>query len=569
MNTIIVENAKAAALFAQATNSNDLGFRQYRGNRFIITWTDGIPLNKEVTVRDKGDVHIQLSDEQSSWLAVIKIAEASSDRIYVATDSRDTAFWLLSFMPLHEIHDKVIRIHIREMTVKGVRESFNNIEPPGHFIQNIKSELFRRRHDGILRSATDSLITKSCGTATYKLGRIRTPLLSMIALRFKEWHEIMPKAEYRVHLVMEHQGRTFRFTSDSSWNTPAETNAAYIRLKRAEERALITHVSCRLRTEKAPKLFNMSTLMRTANERHSLTIEQIAASTRRLYEWGLITYPFTNADSISIRKVRKIHRLLEFLHDHNTLGASASRIEMLSTGSLKRCPCRGHHGIMITGMKLGPIALRMNYADKVIYNLICTRMVEAFSPASLVQTITAGAMAAGISFSLSESYIQQRGWKSVEDKSLRKEEPIERELLWPTNSKVGYNAVSITKRVVKPDKPYSEGELLCLAHGMKLGTSHEIADALKELIEEGYVYRSEDGLKPTEKGSALYAIVKGQPIADIDMMATLERYIRKYRTDDIPDDPHHPFQLDVYDTAVSELAGSSMLFPNKPQNTVK
>ena len=65
MNTIIVENAKAAALFAQATNSNDLGFRQYRGNRIIITWTDGIPLNKEVTVRDKSDVHIQLSDALS------------------------------------------------------------------------------------------------------------------------------------------------------------------------------------------------------------------------------------------------------------------------------------------------------------------------------------------------------------------------------------------------------------------------------------------------------------------------------------------------------------------------
>ena len=86
---------------------------------------------------------------------------------------------------------------------------------------------------------------------------------------------------------------------------------------------------------------------------------------------------------------------------------------------------------------------------------------------------------------------------------------MEKEFLWPTWSKVKYQAVSITKRNVRAKKPYSEGEILGKALCATLGTGTEIVNALNELIGEGYVYRSEEGLKPTEKGLALHAIVKG------------------------------------------------------------
>ena len=566
MTTIIAENAKAAALFAQATNSNELGFRQYRGQDYIIVWTDGIPLHQKPTLNEKGTVGQELTDEQSAWFTIIKTAVSASDHVYVATDTRDSAWWLVTFMSSWELFDKVTRIHVREMTVKGVRESFQQVEDTLEFFEKILADIFRKQHDAKLSEATDHLITKACGTDTYRLGRISTPLLSMIAQRFKNWHDTEPMAEYRVHFALEHQGKVFRFASDQSWDNPKEANEAYIRLKMAEEPAVITHLSCGLHTENAPRLFNMSTLMRTANERYGLTLQQIAASAKRLYEWGLISYPFTDVDHISVRKVRKIHQLLDFLHEHETLGASASRIDRLSTNSLKWCSCRGHHGIMITGMKLGPTALKMNYADRLVYDLICTRMVEAFSPAAQTQTITARAMAADLSFSLEESFTLHRGWKSVADKSVKKDEPLEKEFLWPTWSKVNYQAVSITKRNVRAKKPYSEGEILCTALSATLGTGTEIMKALNELIDEGYVYRSEEGLKPTEKGLALYAIVKGLSIADIDMMATLERYIRKGGNEGIEGDTRYLHQLDVYDKAVTELAASPMLFPNKQKN---
>lgn len=568
MKTIIAENAKAAALFAQATNSNELGFRQYRGQDYIIVWTDGIPLHQKPTLDEKGTVGKELTDEQSAWFAIIKTAVSASDHVYVVTDTRDSAWWLVTFMSSWELFDKVTRIHVREMTVKGVRESFQQVEDTLEFFEKILADIFRKQHDANLSEATDRLITKACGTDTYRLGRISTPLLAMIAQRFKRWHDTEPMAEYRVHFAMEHQGKVFRFASDQSWENPKEANEAYVRLKMAEEPAVITHVSCGLHTENAPRLFNMSTLMRTANERYGLTLQQIVASAKRLYEWGLISYPFTEVDYISVRKVRKIRQLLDFLHEHETLGASASRIDRLSTNCLKRCSCRGHHGIMITGMKLGPIALKMTYADRLIYDLICTRMVEAFSPAAQTQTITARAMAADLSFSLEESYTLHRGWKSVADKSVKKDDPLEKEFLWPTWSKVKYQAVSITKRNIKAKKPYNEGEILGTALCATLGTGTEIVNALNELIDEGYVYRSEEGLKPTEKGLALYAIVKGLSIADIDMMATLERYIRKGGSEGIGDDTRYLHKLDVYDKAVTELAESPMLFPNKQKNIV-
>lgn len=51
-------------------------------------------------------------------------------------------------------------------------------------------------------------------------------------------------------------------------------------------------------------------------------------------------------------------------------------------------------------------------------------------------------------------------------------------------------------------------------------------DAINDLIAEGYLYRSGKGLNPTEKGLALYSIVKNQPIANQLLMAFLESDIQ-------------------------------------------
>jgi len=82
---------KAAALFAQATNSNELGFRQYRGQDYIIVWTDGIPLHQKPTLNEKGVMGQELTDEQSAWFTTIKTVVSASDHVYVATDTHDSA----------------------------------------------------------------------------------------------------------------------------------------------------------------------------------------------------------------------------------------------------------------------------------------------------------------------------------------------------------------------------------------------------------------------------------------------------------------------------------------------
>lgn len=563
MKTIITDNAKSAALFAQVTNSNELGFRQYRGKDNIIVWTDGIPLNKDVTITETGRIDIALPDEAASWFGIIRNAVTASDQIIVATDSRDSAFWLLSILSVNEVYDKLTRIHVREMTAKGVRESFDNKEDMTSVMERMIADFYRIRVDTYLGQATGLLIKQACGTDTYKLGRISTPLLCMVAERYKQGIENEPKAEYRVHFALEHQGKVFRFASQDAWDNPAEANEQYIRLKTTNDPAIITKVKCGLHSVQAPGLFNMSTLLQTANERYGLTMEQVADSAKRLFEWGLITWPFCDTDCISFRKVRKIHQLLDFLHDHEMLGIYASRIERLSEGCLRRWPSRGHHGILITGMNLGHVAHKMDYADRLVYNLICTRVVEAFSQPSSVQTVEVEANAVGHTFLLEEKYTLHKGWKAIADKAVKKEEPVEECQMWRTGSKVHYQAVSITKRVKRMPVSYTEGGLLKVATEEKLGTTTEIMDAVNDLITEGYLYRSDVGLKPTEKGLALYSIVKDQPIANPLLMASLEFDIQTENLTENAEDSFIDSKLKVYRWAVDALAASPLLFPDK------
>jgi len=307
----------------------------------------------------------------------------------------------------------------------------------------------------------------------------------------------------------------------------------------------------------------MASLLQAANERYGLTLEQTAGSAKRLFEWGLITWPFCHTDCISYRKTRKIHQLLDFLHDHETLGIYASRINRLSDGCLRKWPSRGQHGILITGMNLGHVAHRMDYTDRVVYDLVCTRTVEAFSQPAITQSIGAEAVACGHTFHLGEEYTLHRGWKAIADKKVRKEEPIEEKLMWPTGSEVRFQAVSITKRVKKPITAYAESELLYAGISAKLGTTTEVMEAINSLIAEGYLYRSDTGLDPTEKGLALYSIVKDQPIANPLLMASLEYDIQ---TENLAENSEASFiesKLEVYEWAVDSLASSPMLFPNK------
>ena len=566
MRTIITDNAKSAALFAQATNSQELGFRQYRGKDTIIVWTDGIPFKQQTIISGKfgrGGIAILLQGETAMWFNIIKTAVKASNQVIVATDSRDSAFWLLDFMNTGEIFDKLTRIHVREMTVKGVRESFDNQEDMASILEKIVDDLYRIRTDGYLREETIRLIRQACGTDTYRLGRISTPLLCKVAERFKTGSELEPTAEYRVHFALEHQGKVFRFASQEAWDNPADANQLYIRLKTSNEPAVITKVKYGTCKVEAPRLFNMASLLQTANDRHGLTLEQTVESAQRLFEWGLITWPFGDSDCISYRKVRKIHQLLDFLHDHEILGIYASRISRLSEGSLRKCPSRGQHGILITGMNLGYVAHRMNYADRLVYDLVCVRVIEAFSQPTVIQTIGAEAVIDGHPFSLKEKYTLHKGWKAVADRNVKKEEAIEDTLMWPTGCKVRYQAVSITKRVNKVAATYTEGELLRDATAEKLGTTTEITDAINSLVTDGYLFRSDTGLKPTEKGLALYSIVKEQPIANPLIMSSLEHDIQ---TECLMTNSEASFiesKMRVYEWAVEALAASPMLFPNR------
>ena len=565
MRTIITDNAKSAALFAQATNSHELGFRQYRGKDTIIVWTDGIPFKKQAIVSKsgRGGIAILLQGETTMWFNIIKTAVAASSQVIVATDSRDSAFWLLDFMNTGEMFDKLTRIHVREMTVKGVRESFDNQEDMTSIMENIVEDFYRIRTDGYLREETIRIIKQACGTDTYRLGRISTPLLCKVAERFKTGSEQEPMAEYRVHFALEHQGKVFRFASQEAWDTPTDANQLYIRLKTSKEPAVITKVKCGTYKVDAPRLFNMTSLLQTANDRLGLTLEQTEESAQRLFEWGLITWPFGNTDSISYRKVRKIHRLLDFLHDHEKQGIYASRIERLSEGSLRKCPSRGQHGILITGMNLGHIAHKMNYADRLLYDLICTRVIEAFSQPTVIQTVEAEAVINGHPFSLKEKYTLHKGWQAISDKSFKKEEAVETALMWPTGSKVCYQAVSITKRVNRIATTYTEGELLRDATEGKLGTTTEITDAINDLVANDYLFHSDTGLKPTEKGLALYSIVKEQPISNPLIMSSLEHDIQTECLMINSESTFIELKMRVYEWAVEALAESPMLFPNK------
>ena len=134
------------------------------------------------------------------------------------------------------------------------------------------------------------------------LGRVQTPTLAIIARREEEIRAFVPEPYWLVDATFE-TGRRRRAATSGRFHAGAQP-----RLKTAEEadgdrrgrprraRATITKLEKTTRREKAPLLYDLTSLQREANTRFGFSARRTLAAAQRLYEeHKVLTYPRTNS----------------------------------------------------------------------------------------------------------------------------------------------------------------------------------------------------------------------------------------------------------------------------------
>src|ERR671920_278033 len=199
----------------------------------------------------------------------------------------------------------VRRLWLSSMTTKAIKDAFGQLRPGSDMELLEQAARSRSEADWIVgmnatRAATIRLRSSFDGAVS--LGRVQTPTLAIIARREEEIRAFVPEPYWLVDAVFDPQagdpGRRYagRYHAGAQPRlaTAAEAEAvvAAVRGRIGE----ITKLETSTKKERAPLLYDLTSLQRDANTRFGFSARRTLAAAQRLYEeHTALTYPRTNS----------------------------------------------------------------------------------------------------------------------------------------------------------------------------------------------------------------------------------------------------------------------------------
>ena len=464
-------------------------------------------------------------------LKVIRSCFDKADRIIVATDAGREGELIFRYIHQHlNCHKPFDRLWISSLTDKAIREGLSNLKP-GNCYDNLY-------HSAKARSEADWLVGINASRALsiarkggYSLGRVQTPTLAMVCRRYIENRDFSSVPFWKLSILTEKEGLSLKTVGCKDHESEASAQTALATL-RSQSRLTVESVTRKVGSTPPPLLYDLTALQKDANRHHGFSADKTLSIAQSLYENKITTYPRTGSRYISEDVFEEVPVLLR------KIGKTLSN--PLNRHSVDNAKVTDHHAIIPTGET--PSGLLADEA--ILYNMVVTRFIQAFSPDSEEERMQVLFTDGTNTFTWKACRQISLGWKAVQKgkEAEKKEDGDEQILSLLPNLTEGeilplVNA-EITEHKTKPKPLYTEATLLSAmenagkevedAESKKamaecgIGTPATRANIIETLILRDYIRRDKKAIIPTEKGLAVYEIVKDKKIANAEMTGSWE-----------------------------------------------
>lgn len=604
MKVIIAEKPSVARSLAAIVGATEKREGYIEGNDYAVTWAFGhlvglaMPEAYGVKGFDKDSLPIlppvfQLVPRQvktgkgyapdSGAVAQLKIIKKlfdSCDKIIVCCDAGregEAIFrYIYEYLGCAKPFD---RLWISSLTEKAIREGLANLKCGAEYDNLYYAARARSEADWVVGLNSTSAVTIAAGRGTYSLGRVQTPTPCMVCSRYLENKHFVPQKFWQMSLSLTDAGSITQLASVDKWFEKAEAEAVYQKVK-ANSTATITKVERKENVQEPPLLYDLTTLQKEANTKHGFTADNTLSIAQKLYESGVLTYPRTGSRYISEDVFEEMYPLISSLWGHPLFGKQATALsnKELNRRSVDGKKVTDHHALLPTENK--PKGL--TESETTIYNMVVARMLETFSDKCVKDVTTVTAVCGDTVFTLKGSIIKQVGWRGVLNEKEEKEGKEEAIIPdWNEGITLPVGGCSLVGSLTKAKPLHTEATLLGametagkqledeeLRIQMKdcgIGTPATRASIIETLFTREYMVRSKKSLVPTEKGLAIYSIVKNMRIADVEMTGQWEAALAKIEKGEMKDDTFRK-GIEVYATQItSELLASKILYSGSGQ----
>ena len=480
-------------------------------------------------------------------LKVICSCFDKADHIIVATDAGREGELIFRYIYQYlDCKKPFERLWISSLTDKAIREGLSNLKPGRHY-----DNLY---HSAKARSEADWLVGINASRALsiarrggYSLGRVQTPTLAMVCRRYIENRDFSSVPYWKLSALMEKEGVSLKAIGITDYESEASAQTALAAL-RSQSQLTVESVVRKVAGTPPPLLYDLTALQKDANRRHGFSADKTLSIAQSLYEKKITTYPRTGSRYISEDIFEEVSVLLRKIGE--TLPTPLNR------HSVDNTKITDHHAIIPTGET--PLGLSAD--ETTIYQMVVNRFVEAFSPNSEEERMQVRFTDGTNTFTWKACRQISLGWKAVQKNKAteteEKEDGDEQVLSSLPNLTEGevlslVNA-NITEHKTKPKPLYTEATLLSAmenagkevkdAESKKamavcgIGTPSTRANIIETLILRDYIRRDKKSIIPTEKGLAVYEIVKDKKIANAEMTGSWELALAAIEAGKMPAD---------------------------------
>lgn len=389
------------------------------------------------------------------------------------------------------------RLWVSSMTPASILEAFASLKSQDEMESLQDAARCRSESDWLVgingTRAVTSRMYGSKGKNLASVGRVQTPTLAMIVEREHEIQNFKPQRYWKITANFkiengEYEG-VYQRPDFKQANKDANDKADRIWAHPDAEKILndvrsigVAKVSDKKTQSKqiAPRLYDLTTLQREANNKFSFPANKTLSIAQALYEkHKMITYPRTDSralpDDYRSVVVQTMGSLCEPYFNLAKKAVDEGYVKKAGKRIFDTKQVSDHFALMpteVSGKKLSDDEFK-------IYDMIVRRFIAAFYPEAVFDVTTRLSVVGSNIFKTEGKLLRSAGWLDVYNKETSDKEILPQ--LADEKEQAKLLEAKLKEESTKPPARYNEATLLSAMEGAgKLLDDEELADAMKE-----------------------------------------------------------------------------------------
>ena len=539
---VIAEKPSVARSIADVLGAREKHDGYLQGHGFVVSWCVGhliasaVPedYDKKYKVWKYEDLPIipdewkyTVINQTSKQFTVLKklMHDKSISGIICATDAgREGELIFRLVYEMAECTLPVRRLWISSLEKESISKGFSSLRNASEYDNLYQAALCRDHADWLVGMNATRLYSLLYGR-TLKVGRVMSPTLAMIVNREESIQNFVPEKFYYVQFDSRITAVSQRF----SQREDAERLCALCN----GQSAIISAIKSQNVTENPPRLYDLTSLQRDANQLFGFTAQQTLDYAQSLYEKQIITYPRTDSQYLTHDAESKLPGLMKSFCKVFPF-ISGLNLQMNTSQVINDSKVSDHHAIIPTWKAAEEIS-DLTESERALISLIAIRLICALNAPCLSEDKIISVSCGGHLFTAKTRAVRQIGWKAAwiafrGGFGIQGNPDEEKLLPFPEDLKEGSMlrnvSASVKEGTTTPPRHYTEASILSAmenagnadmpkdAERKGIGTPATRAGILEKLVDEGLIERKGKGktksLFPTEKGISLIAVLPEQ-----------------------------------------------------------